>query len=281
MLGRAAEIYRQQGTIPLAWKAGKFAIRETQKKALYTYIRLVDGPSDFIKSGFPKSGNNWVHFLIANAMVAAAGRDDEIHFRNKNDWVATGIPDEPPVEGFPRMVSNSNPYDEQPWLSPETRTVYIVRHPADVMESFYHYRKYRWNNDDGSFDEFIRDAEVGLPAWRNHVESWENNWDVLIRFEDLKDDPAAQLGRICSLWERDISSEVIEAAVEASSFENMQRVEQKYGSPEKDGANPDYTFMRKGETNYGDEYFTDEEYEYLIERVGDVLTRLDYLPTQP
>jgi hypothetical protein len=240
------------------------------------YARHRHGTAGFLKCGFPKSGNNWVHFLIANAIVNSAGRDDEIHFRNNDEWLSTTVPREPPVDGFPKMLSNTDPRDEQQYLVPGTRVLYIVRHPGDTMESYYHYRKHRWNDDVGTFSEFIRTDRWGVPAWKRHIESWEDRWDILVQFEDLKEDPLEQLRRIVTLFDREFSESTLEYAVEASSFEEMQRMEEEYGIRSKHGANPDYSFMRKGESDRGKEYFDKEDYRYLDRTVGDLMSRYGY-----
>ncbi|MFB6301610.1 MAG: sulfotransferase domain-containing protein [Haloferacaceae archaeon] len=238
--------------------------------------RLRHGTADFLKCGYPKSGNNWVHFLIANAIVGAAGRTDDVHFRNNDEWLSTTVPKEPPVDGFPRMLSNTDPYDDQQYLDADTDVLYIVRHPGDVMESFYHYRKYRWNDDVGTFSEFIRGERWGVPAWRAHVESWEGNWDVLVRFEDLKQDSLAELRRIVELFDHAFDEATLEYAAERSSFETMRRMEEEYGKPERHGANPDYTFMREGSSDRGEAYFDEADYRYLDRAAGDAMDRYGY-----
>lgn len=226
---------------------------------------------DVVMSGFPKSGNNWVGFLIVNTIAKSGGREVDIHFRNLNDWFSSTFPERPPVDGFPRMLTTHDEYQGQ-----ETKGIYVLRHPADVLESYHHYLEGRWNRDMGDFSEFIRTDEFGVPAWKRHVESWEGHRDVLVQFEELKHDPKAQLRNICSLFETDISETTLDYAVEQASFENMARMEERYGLPQKHGANPEYTFMRKGESNQGAEYFDEADYRYLWETASDVMERYGY-----
>lgn len=239
-------------------------------------VQRLHGTAGFLKCGFPKSGNNWVHFLLANAIAVAAGRDDDINFRNNHRWVSTTVPKEPPVEGFPRLLSNTDPYGAQRYLNADTNVVYIVRHPGDVMESFYHYRKYRWNDDVGTFSEFIRGDRWGVPAWKSHVQSWDGNWDALVRFEDLKRDSLAELRKIVELFDHPFDESTLERAAERSSFERMRQMEAEYGKPTKHGANPNYTFMRAGESDRGEAYFEPTDYEYLHQTAGDDMERFGY-----
>jgi hypothetical protein len=246
------------------WLAGYDALRSVNPQ--FGYCR-----SDVVIASFPKSGRNWVRHLIANTMAASAGLDLDIHFRNSADWVSTTLPERPPVDGFPRFVATHDEYASQ-----DTRVLYLLRHPADVMESYHHYLKYRWLEDVGEFSAFIRTEEHGIPAWRRHVESWEDEWDLLVRFEDLKEDAFGEVERMSQFFDLDVSEEAMRTGVERSTFERMRQLEDEYGIPEKTGANPDYQFMRKGEADKGQEYFDEADYRYLDKVAGDVMTRFGY-----
>ncbi|WP_263834155.1 sulfotransferase domain-containing protein [Salinibacter sp.] len=254
----------------------KIAKKGAVKLVPSLYYRYRDGTADFLKVGFPKSGNNWVHFLLANAIAKVGSREVDIHFRNKGDWISTTKPKRPPVEGYPKLLSNTDPFDEQLYITADTNVVYIIRHPADVLESHYHYLKYRWGRPLGPFSEYIRSQELGVKAWVNHVRSWEGRWDQVIKFEELKKDPLQCLKNVARILGRQFSAETLKYAVEKSSFENMAAMEKRYGLPEKQGANMDYTFMRKGETNRGEQYFDKEDYFYLLAHTEDILRDFQY-----
>lgn len=236
------------------------------------------GTANLLKIGFPKSGNTWVHFLMANSIVGAAGRTDDVHFKNLKYWMAGSEkpPTRPPVDGFPKMRGTHDKPCEATYLGEDTKIVYIVRHPGDVMESFYHWRKdVRTDAEVGTFSEFLRSGH-GVQAWVRHVESWENRWDLLIKFEDLKQNPASQLREIWNLIEKDVDESTIQYAVEQSSFENMSQMEEEYGRKEKAGRNPNTKFMRKGESDAGDTYFDTEDRQYLEHTAGNLMSRLGY-----
>lgn len=253
--------------------------RQTKKM----YLRLREGiqrfypqfgfrESDVLIASFPKSGRNWVRFLLANAVAKSGGREIDIHFRNSADWISTTTPEQPPVtEGYPRIAAEHGEYRGQ-----DTQVIYILRHPADVMESYYVYLRDRWNEDVGEFSDFIRTDHWGVSAWRSHVESWEDEVDVLVTFEGLQTDTRHELEQMYTLFECKLTEDVAEYAVEESTFENMARMEEKYGIPDKFGANPEFTFMRSGESTQGEDYFDVADYRYLREAAGCVLDRYDY-----
>jgi len=260
----------------MGWSVKKNLKNSLIKIVPKSYFRFRDGAADFLKVGFPKSGNNWVHFLLANAIAKAGDREVNIHFRNKDYWVSTTKPKRPPIEGFPRLLSNTDPLGEQLYVTADTDVVYIIRHPADVLVSHYHYLKYRWGRQLGPFSKYIRSQELGVRTWVNHVKSWEGRWNHVIKFEDLKEDPLNCLKEIARILGREFSTETLRYAVEKSSFENMTAMEERYGLPQKQGANMDYTFMRKGTTDKGKEYFDKDDYRYLAAEAHSVLERFQY-----
>lgn len=262
-------------------KAGLTYIIPRQLRKLYlksrnqvrtVYSQFGYRESDVLIPSFPKSGRNWVRFLLANSVVIAAQREVDIHFLNSSEWISTSVPKAPPVDAeYPRIAAEHGEYQGQ-----DTQVIYILRHPSDVMESYYVYLRDRWNEPVGEFSEFIRDAEWGVPAWRSHVRSWEDEIDVLVTFEGLKYDSGVQLENMYTLFDVGVSDQVVAEAVKRSSFESMARMEEQYGIPQKHGANNDFTFMRRGEATQGKEYFTDADYRYLWETAGDVMRRYNY-----
>jgi len=278
-LQKAVNIRQEHGTIPLLKRSAAFSKNKFARTEAYrTLMRHRYGTAGLLKIGFPKSGNTWVHFLMANSIVGAADRTDDVHFKNLKHWMAGSEkpPTKPPVEGFPKMRGTHDKRGEAMYLGEDTKVVYIVRHPGDVMESFYHWRRDFWKDIEvGTFSEFIR-SEHGVQRWVNHVESWEDRWDLLIKFEDLKQDPASQLRGIWSLINKEIDESTIQYAVEQSSFENMSRMEEKYGLKDKEGRNPDAKFMREGESDAGEAYFDAKDQQYLERTAGDLMSKLDY-----
>jgi len=233
--------------------------------------------TDIYISSFPKSGRNWVSFLLANFNKLYYNKKGVINFKNIYRWVPNDIPvpKKPPIEdeGLPRMVARHSLYEGQ-----DVKSIYIMRHPADVMVSYYHFMIGRKGMELGSFSSMIRDSDLGIPAWVDHVESWEGNWSLVIRYEDLKRDPLNELSRMVDLiggYDGDIQG-IMEKTVKKSSFENMKRVEEKWGLPNKKGKNNNYTFMRSGKSNKGKEKFSDSDYLYLKKRAGVLIDRYGY-----
>ena len=229
--------------------------------------------SDVILGSYPKSGRNWVMFLLANTMLEHRGINLEANFHNIHDIIPEKIPTESTVEGFPRLMAT---HKEESVVGNSPKVIYLVRHPGDVMESYFHFLRGRYEKELGSFSEFIRCKDYGIPAWKSHVNSWKSNWDVLIRFEDLKDNTLGELEKIVSILDKPIKDKTLKSAMEKSSFERMREIEQQKGLPYKKGANPNYQFMRKGKAQKGENYFDEEDYRFLCEQAGKLLEFFKY-----
>ncbi len=167
--------------------------------------------------------------------------------------------------------------------------IYIVRNPLDVAISFAHHRGDRtpdeivknMNDPDywlaGGSSEQLRQV---LFDWSSHYRSWTEQGSIralVVRYEDLSSDTAAQLRRIvafCGIEEaRFVRS--IEDAVEASRFERLQQKEAERGFAERSPKAE--RFFRSGRIGEGREKLPHELQRQLIAQHGDVMRELGYL----
>lgn len=224
---------------------------------------------DVFVVSYPKSGNTWVRFLLANALYPGADVDfHTIHGLvpevGKEDMRRATLPP-------PRILKSHAPY-----RAAYPRVIYILRDGRDVYTSYYHYRKP--NLPDGTtFEDFLR-GDHWPTRWAAHVQGWVDaasaRDDILVvRFEDLKDDSARELRRMLDfIGETYISANRIQEAVEESSFHNMRRLEEKRGR--KYG--PDTRFVRKGKAGSHQELFTQKAREIIWQEEGRMLRNLGY-----
>lgn len=231
--------------------------------------------SDIHISSYAKSGRNWVHFLLAHVFELYSSQDRPVNFHTISNWIPEDFPRKPPVSDIPlpRIVARHRLHEGQ-----DVRVMYIMRHPADVMTSYYYYLIGRKNKRLDSFASLIRDENLGIPAWVEHVESWQDHVNLLIRYEDLKEDALRELSRMIHFVDVSgyFSKDTLQEAVEKSSFESMSRIEEKWGLPEKPGKNPNFTFMREGKSTLGKDMFSDSDYSYLKSKAGHILKRYGY-----
>lgn len=233
--------------------------------------------SDIYLSSYPKSGRNWINFLLANAFKMISRNDKLVNFHTISYWIEQDwpVPKKPPVSNvdLPRIVARHSLYEGQ-----NVKTMYLVRDPSDVMISYYHFLTGRENKNIESISSLIRDGKYGISAWVEHFASWENHIDLLIRYEDLKKDTIGVLSDIISFigLEEKISAKDMRNIVDRSSFERMKKVEQKWGLPSKPGKSDDFTFMRKGKTKEGREALSRKDLIYIQREAGHILDVLGY-----
>jgi hypothetical protein len=195
-------------------------------------------PDDVFVVSYPRSGNTWTRFLIGNLIY----QEDPITFAN----IETRIPEiyfnpDHVMRGLarPRILKSHECFDPR-----YRRVIYIVRDPRDVAVSFYHHNVKAGNiPDQYPMDDFIPrfmaaefDAKWG--SWLDHVLSWirlregQPNF-ILLRYEEMKDNPTRELGRIatfletCSFRNVDSRTEQLQRAADLSSPERMRALEKE------------------------------------------------------
>src|SRR6266536_2590055 len=134
--------------------------------------RLAVLPDDILLASYPKSGNTWTRFLIANLVFP----DQTVDFGNLHQFVLD--PAVTPQRDFrraprPRIVKTHGSFDPR-----YRRVICVVRDPRDVALSQYHYlRKLRKIDDKFPLDSFIDQFLAGqlkreLGSWVENVCSW-------------------------------------------------------------------------------------------------------------
>ncbi|MEE9254695.1 MAG: sulfotransferase domain-containing protein [Pseudomonadales bacterium] len=174
----------------------------------------------------------------------------------------------------------------------DKRVILLVRHPADVAVSMFHQCKHRMrphkallngyppSGDDVTPYEFLM-RPCGLDKVIRFMNEWAAQIDALdqvlvVRYEDLRDDTAAELARMMRLLGVDASAAEIEQAVEYGAFENMRKREsQSQSSSDRlsatDLSNPNSFKTRRGKVGGYQDDFTPAELEVIERRINDTL----------
>ncbi len=252
-------------------------------------------------ASYPKSGNTWLRFLLANLLFGrvAATSDlwkmiPDLHWGFDlgdflgRDWI---------------LVKTHSLFGPELALNERTRKViYIVRNPLDVLVSNLNYsRLLRYDETAGADAEPAREyadafiAARGDPAWREtgygswveNVESWRgeaHGHDVLmVRYEDLLADTRAEMDRICAFLDLGHDSARIDAAIRDSSFESMHRLEDIEKREKKPGIFYDPSrerayraglrFMNRGERGDGKRTLMPSQVTRAMEAFGPTLEK--------
>jgi hypothetical protein len=187
-------------------------------------------PDDVFLVSFPKSGNTWTRFLIANL----AHPETPATFANIHELV-------PDPEGTakkildhmsrPRIIKSHECFDPR-----YPRAMYIVRDPRDVALSQYHYhRKCRKIDDNYPMEKFVDRFLAGQTcphgSWAENVSTWlvtrrNDPRFLLLRYEDITADTAGELSKIAAFVGINTTPERIQQAVDRSSADNMRKLEQ-------------------------------------------------------
>lgn len=203
----------------------------------------------FFLVSFPKSGNTWVNFTIANMYNQFTGRFPEIDFYNIHDInpeIKPGDTEykEPLFKELPRVFMTHSPYKEE-----FENAVLVIRNPWDVIYSYYHYLNgERLRNF--SLPEVIDHEKHGICSLVEHNESFIRNCKnlLVITYENMHAQPIKEAWKIADFLRLDIDEDKIKAAVRQSSFKSMRKVEVKKG---RKYGTPGFLFTRKGKSGEG------------------------------
>jgi sulfotransferase family protein len=188
-------------------------------------------PDDTFVVSYPRSGNTWTRFLIANLVHP----DKEVSFAN----IEQLIPDTSSQSNRalkatprPRIIKTHEYFDHR-----YPKTIYIVRDPRDVALSYYDFqRKYMQIDDAYPLEQYVDDfvsgklISIGWGTWGENVASWiytrgkRNNF-LLMRYEDMMKNTERELARISEFLDIPLEPQRLKRAIESSSADRMRVLE--------------------------------------------------------
>jgi hypothetical protein len=190
---------------------------------------LVIFDDDVFLVSFPKSGNTWTRFLVANLVYP----DQRADFGNIHDLVPDpGATTKRRLHNMPRprIIKSHECFDPR-----YPRVIYIVRDPRDVAVSQYHYhRKCKRIDDDYPIAKFVARFLAGETcphgSWGENVATWlvtrsQDPRFLLLRYEDMLSDTPRELAKIASFLNLAVTPQHISQAIERSSPSEMRRME--------------------------------------------------------
>lgn len=186
-------------------------------------------PDDVFIVSYPKSGNTWTRFLVANL----AYPHEQVNFANINRLI-------PDPEAFskremtrlprPRYIKSHQYFDPR-----YQKIVCVVRDPRDVALSQYHFhRKRRLVQDEAPVEQFITRFVAGSTtpygSWGENVGSWlatrQGRPDfLLLRYEDMMAHPIEELAKLAVFLGIEAGVPQLEQVVARSSADQMRKLE--------------------------------------------------------
>ena len=261
-------------------------------------------------SSYPKSGNTWLRFILTYLLSDKPSSSADID---------AFIPEAMVVPGFKITIPSDQPTllkthwkmsMSLPLMEETIGFVYIVRNPMDIICSQFNFNRLRLNKDNKllSDEELIRQQNLYIDAFIQHKgnplvghgggnTSWVQNiidWteasksypSVIIRYEDMLDNPEQEITKIIDFFRLSRSKKEINNLIKKTSFKAMRRLEDEEIRNKKEGffyhetlANAHKSgnrFMRKGKMGEGRILLKGEQLSRFIETFGGTMALLGY-----
>lgn len=186
---------------------------------------------DTFLASYPRSGNTWTRFLIANLVYP----QEKVSFLN----IEKLIPDTSSQSSRalkhtqrPRLIKTHQYFEHR-----YPKVIYIVRDPRDVALSYYDFqRKYMQIEDGHPLERYVDDFVHGRlgsedwGTWGENVASWiyTRGWRkefLLLRYEDMLKDTLFELGRIACFLGIEPEPSRLRRAITLSSADRMRELE--------------------------------------------------------
>ncbi|MDQ3047173.1 MAG: sulfotransferase domain-containing protein [Bacteroidota bacterium] len=223
-------------------------------------------PDDLFLVSYPKSGNTWLRFLIANMI----NNKNNITFNNIDEYVhgLYSARDKINQKKKNRIIKSHHPY-----FNHYPKTVYICRDLRDTLVSYYHYQV-ALKEFSGTLSDFIhspKHTDHPYGSWSNHIiTAFEKKKEdpesiLIIRYEDLHTDPSSlitELSHFCGIPLSLPISEIINRC----SFDSLKKNENTFGSDFKKQSG--HNFFREGKSASWKEHFSSEDLKWLIDQPG-------------
>jgi len=185
---------------------------------------------------YPRSGNTWTRFLIANLLHP----DEPATFAN----IERLVPDSEAQScryfktiPRPRVIKSHQYFDHR-----YRKLIYIVRDPRDVALSYYDFqRKYRQIEDGYPLSQYVSDfvgarlSSADWGTWGENVGSWiaarqKHPGFLLLRYEDMIVDTERELVKIAAFLGIEPNRQLLANTIDRSSAERMRGLEKTQGS---------------------------------------------------
>ena len=241
-------------------------------------------PDDSFVVSYPRSGNTWTRFLIANLVYP----EKNVGFTN----IEKLIPDTSSQSNRvlkatprPRIIKSHEYFDPR-----YGNVIYIVRDPRDVALSYYDFqRKYRQIEDQYPLEQYVEDfvqgrlISIDWGTWAENVASWiytrgKNRNFLLLRYEDMMKDTIHELTRIARFFGIEPEPARLQQAIERSSADRMRELEKQEADQWVATKNrrKDIPFVRVAKAGGWRTSLPAKSVELIENAWGDLMTTLGY-----
>ena len=208
-------------------------------------------PEDVFLISYPRSGNTWMRVIIAYLLYPHNEISSLESLNHLVPDIHVGIPRKN-IYSQPRVIKSHRLFPvRHERESPElyNRNIYIVRHPFNVIRSYYHYMiANNWIGVEGlsisKFASLVIQGAIIPGSWQEHVLSWYSMSDrlnnIFVRYEDLQKDTNHVIQKVANFLKKPINVNEADMIRQKSSREAMVSLENR-GSL----GNSDFKFVRR------------------------------------
>lgn len=185
--------------------------------------------------------------------------------------------------------STPSPYDGK-------KLIFLARHPADnavsahfhvqnrVPAAYHDIKRLPVNAMGRDLLSHLQDPDSGLANVMNYMNRWagvlrKHKRHLLLRYEDIRAEPLAELQRIASFLDESFAEEHYKEAVEFASLQNLRAMEEKdfFSNSRlqaRDPSNPSSYKVRRGKVGGYRDYLTSEQIAWVDEEIAKKLDPL-------
>jgi Sulfotransferase domain len=238
--------------------------------------------ADYVFVSFGKSGRTWLRVMLSRYYQLAYGLPERSLLRFDNFSNAnSAVPKIFFTHGNYLRDYTGHRDTKQDFY--DKKVILLVRRPQDVAVSQYFQWKYRMparkkdlnqypaHGEPVSLYDFVMDPRVGLPGIVAFMNGWADELPklrahLLLRYEDMHADPAANLRRMVAFLGMQPDDQRIDEAVRFASVDNLRELERRrffrgagIRMRAKDRSNPDSYKVRRAKVAGYRDYFDDEQ----------------------
>jgi hypothetical protein len=292
---KKAVILISTGALPRPWRV---AARE---RALAALELAIANRAGLLIIGHPKSGNTWLKVMISRLYQVRHGLGASLLINS--DELALKDP------AIPRLAASNGHYSYEGIIgralaedAPDCPlrhkpVILLARNPCDIAVSWYfqftkrqsahkqelinHFIEHPIDRHTIAIWDFVRQSDIGLEFLIEYLNTWERRLarlerSAVVRYEDLRAEPAQVLGQITRLMGESFSDQELHEAVEFAAFDNLKKLEGKGffhqgGMTLRNPKDPEAFKVRRGKVGGYRDYFSPEQ---VAELEGLVRSRL-------